>query len=124
MRRSRLSAAVRRVALAGDAAGATPGFAFRPPRWSGGEARAARRPMEGTIFQLKYSGFRAPSSQRHLLKWEDNMTQSQLIQSLADKCEIAKKVSKDLLTMLAETAISDVKRMVCLWCRESADWSG
>ena len=38
------------------------------------------------------------------------MTQSQLIQSLADKCEITKKVSKGLLTMLAETAISEVKK--------------
>jgi len=38
------------------------------------------------------------------------MTQSQLVQSLADKCEITKKVSKDLLTQLAETAISEVKK--------------
>ena len=38
------------------------------------------------------------------------MTQSQLVQALAEKCEITKKVSKDLLTMLAETAISEVKK--------------
>jgi DNA-binding protein HU-beta len=38
------------------------------------------------------------------------MTQSQVIQSLADKCEVTKKVSKDLLTKLAETAISEVKK--------------
>ena len=38
------------------------------------------------------------------------MTQSQLVQSLADKSEITKKVSKDLLTQLAETAISEVKK--------------
>jgi DNA-binding protein HU-beta len=38
------------------------------------------------------------------------MTQSQLIQSLADKCQITKKVSKDFLEKLAETAISEVKK--------------
>jgi len=38
------------------------------------------------------------------------MTQSQLIQSLADKCEITKKVSKDFLTNLAEMAISEVQK--------------
>jgi DNA-binding protein HU-beta len=64
----------------------------------------------GTIFRLKCSGFRVPSTQRLLPNRENNMTQSQLVQSLADKCEITKKVSKDLLTQLAETAISEVKK--------------
>jgi DNA-binding protein HU-beta len=41
---------------------------------------------------------------------ENSMTQSEIIQSLADKCEITKKVSKDLLTTLAETAISEVEK--------------
>jgi DNA-binding protein HU-beta len=38
------------------------------------------------------------------------MTQSQLIQSLADRCEVTKKVSKDFLTKLAEVAINEVKK--------------
>ena len=38
------------------------------------------------------------------------MTQTQLIQALADKCEIAKKNVKDLLTSLSEVAISEVKK--------------
>lgn len=38
------------------------------------------------------------------------MTQSQIVQSLAEKCEITKKVSQTLLAALAETAISEVKK--------------
>jgi len=38
------------------------------------------------------------------------MTQSELIQSLADKCEITKNISKALLAKLAETAINEVKK--------------
>ena len=38
------------------------------------------------------------------------MTQSELIQSLADKCEITKNLSKALLAKLAETAINEVKK--------------
>lgn len=43
-------------------------------------------------------------------EWENNMTQSELIQSLADKCEITKNLSKALLTKLGETAINEVKK--------------
>jgi DNA-binding protein HU-beta len=38
------------------------------------------------------------------------MTQSQIVQSLAEKCEITKKVSQSLLGTLAETAIAEVKK--------------
>jgi DNA-binding protein HU-beta len=38
------------------------------------------------------------------------MTQSQIIQALTDKCEVTKKVSKELLAKLTETAISEVKK--------------
>ncbi len=38
------------------------------------------------------------------------MTQSQMIQTLADKCQIARKQSKGLLACLSETAISEVKK--------------
>jgi DNA-binding protein HU-beta len=40
----------------------------------------------------------------------ESMTQTQLIQTLADKCEITKKNAKDLLTTLSEIAISEVKK--------------
>ncbi|HEV3200883.1 MAG TPA: HU family DNA-binding protein [Bryobacteraceae bacterium] len=38
------------------------------------------------------------------------MTQSQIVQTLAEKCEVPKKVSQALLTSLADTAISEVKK--------------
>ncbi len=38
------------------------------------------------------------------------MTQTQIIQTLADKCEVTKKVAKNLMDTLAQTAISEVKR--------------
>ena len=38
------------------------------------------------------------------------MTQSQLIQALADKCEITKRVSKEMLTTLTEIAFGEVKK--------------
>ena len=38
------------------------------------------------------------------------MTQTQIIQTLADKCEITKKVAKTMLDTLAQTAISEVKK--------------
>ena len=38
------------------------------------------------------------------------MTQSQLIQALADKCEITKRVSKEMLTTLTEIALGEVKK--------------
>ena len=38
------------------------------------------------------------------------MTQSQLIQALADRCEITKTVSKQILTRLTEIAIGEVKK--------------
>ena len=38
------------------------------------------------------------------------MTQSQIVQALAEKCEVTKKVSQGLLTALSETAISEVKK--------------
>src|SRR5450432_4141224 len=38
------------------------------------------------------------------------MTQSQIVQTLAEKCEVTKKVSQALVAALAETAISEVKK--------------
>ena len=38
------------------------------------------------------------------------MTQTQIIQTLADKCEITKKVAKSMMEHLAQTAISEVKK--------------
>jgi DNA-binding protein HU-beta len=38
------------------------------------------------------------------------MTQTQIIQTLADKCEISKKVAKTLLDTLAQTAVAEVKK--------------
>jgi DNA-binding protein HU-beta len=41
---------------------------------------------------------------------ENHMTQTQIVQTLADKCEVTKKVSKALLDTLAQTAIAEVKK--------------
>ena len=38
------------------------------------------------------------------------MTQTQIIQALADKCEVTKKVAKNLLDTLAQTAVTEVKK--------------
>jgi DNA-binding protein HU-beta len=38
------------------------------------------------------------------------MTQTQIIQTLADSCEITKKVAKSLLDSLAQTAVTEVKK--------------
>ena len=38
------------------------------------------------------------------------MTQTQIVQTLADKCEVTKKVAKGLLETLAQTAITEVKK--------------
>jgi DNA-binding protein HU-beta len=38
------------------------------------------------------------------------MTQTQIVQTLADKCEVTKKVAKALLDTLAQTAVTEVKK--------------
>jgi DNA-binding protein HU-beta len=38
------------------------------------------------------------------------MTQTQIVQALADKCEVTKKVAKNLLDTLAQTAVTEVKK--------------
>ena len=38
------------------------------------------------------------------------MTQTQIIQTLADKCEVAKNVAKILLATLSQTAVTEVKK--------------
>lgn len=45
-------------------------------------------------------------------EWEskDEMTQSQIVQTLADKCQVTKKVAHALLTSLTATAIAEVKK--------------
>jgi DNA-binding protein HU-beta len=40
----------------------------------------------------------------------NTMTQSQIVQTLAEKCEITKKVSKSMMECLASTAIAEVKK--------------
>ena len=38
------------------------------------------------------------------------MTQTQIVQTLAESCEINKKVAKSLLDTLAQTAVTEVKK--------------
>ena len=38
------------------------------------------------------------------------MTQTQIVQALADKCEVTKKVGKNLLDTLVQIAVSEVKK--------------
>jgi DNA-binding protein HU-beta len=38
------------------------------------------------------------------------MTQSEIVQALAEKCEVPKKVAQVMLASLSETAISEVKK--------------
>jgi DNA-binding protein HU-beta len=38
------------------------------------------------------------------------MTQTQILQTIADKCEINKKIAKSVLETLAQTAITEVKK--------------
>jgi DNA-binding protein HU-beta len=38
------------------------------------------------------------------------MTQTQIVQTLAGKCEITNKVAKNLLNALAQTAVAEVKK--------------
>jgi DNA-binding protein HU-beta len=38
------------------------------------------------------------------------MTQTQTIQALAEKCEMTKKVAKDMMEALGQTAITEVKK--------------
>jgi DNA-binding protein HU-beta len=38
------------------------------------------------------------------------MTQTQILQTLADKCEVSKKVAKSLLDTLVHTAVTEVKK--------------
>src|ERR1051326_6638028 len=41
---------------------------------------------------------------------ENIMTQSQIVQTLATKCDITKKVASSMMATLAQTAISQVKK--------------
>jgi len=38
------------------------------------------------------------------------MTQTQIVQTLAEKCEVTKKVAKAMMDSLAQTAIGEVKK--------------
>ena len=38
------------------------------------------------------------------------MTQTQIVQTLAEKCEVTNKISKAMMSCLAQTAIAEVKR--------------
>jgi len=45
-----------------------------------------------------------------LTKGRIAMTQTQIVQTLADSCEISKNVAKNLLDSLAQTAVTEVKK--------------
>ena len=47
------------------------------------------------------------------------MTQSEIVQALAEKCDVTKKVSKGLLTALSETAIGENDRTNTLFLAHS-----
>ncbi len=49
------------------------------------------------------SGFNAETGEQY-------DTQSQIVATLADKCEVGKKVSKSMMDCLAQTAVSEVKK--------------
>jgi DNA-binding protein HU-beta len=55
-------------------------------------------------------GFVVPSAHRLNAELGETMTQSQIVQTLADKCEVTKKQSKMMMDHLAETAIAQVKK--------------
>jgi DNA-binding protein HU-beta len=38
------------------------------------------------------------------------MTQTQIVKTLADKCEVTKKISKAMMDCLAQTAVAEVKK--------------
>jgi DNA-binding protein HU-beta len=38
------------------------------------------------------------------------MTQTQIVQTLAEKCEVTNKISKAMMNCLAQTAIAEVKK--------------
>ncbi len=38
------------------------------------------------------------------------MTQSQIVKTLADKCQVTKKISQQMLAALSQTAIAEVKK--------------
>src|ERR1051325_8678860 len=42
-------------------------------------------------------------------EWENTMTQSQIVQTVADKIEVTKKVAKATMDKLSETAIAQVR---------------
>jgi nucleoid DNA-binding protein len=51
------------------------------------------------------------------------MTQTQLVQALAEKCEVTKKVSQGLLAHLSETAIREVEKNGVFVLPGIGDWS-
>ena len=51
------------------------------------------------------------------------MTQTQLVQTLADNGEVTKKIAKTILDTLAQTAITEVKENGVFVFPASADWS-
>jgi DNA-binding protein HU-beta len=53
---------------------------------------------------------RTINSSAHADTGESQLTQTQIVQTLADKCEITKKVAKNLLDILAQTAVAEVKK--------------
>jgi DNA-binding protein HU-beta len=53
---------------------------------------------------------RTINSSAHAEDGRITVTQTQIVQTLADRCEITKKVAKNLLDTLAHTAVTEVKR--------------
>jgi DNA-binding protein HU-beta len=87
------------------------GLRLQPANASKGSTKAdsACRPRCAKTFPLPSvlvynhaNGFKADG--------RNNMTQSQLVQALAEKCEITKKETGSLMTTLAQTAITEVKK--------------
>jgi DNA-binding protein HU-beta len=56
---------------------------------------------------LKYH---QPYGVRRKEKKKKTMTQTQLVQTLADRCEVTKKVAKSLMDTLGQIAVTEVKK--------------
>jgi DNA-binding protein HU-beta len=72
---------------------------------------APRYPTNADKDFLELTWFwRTINSLAYAEKGESTMTQTQIVQTLADKCEVTKKVGKNLLDTLAQTAVAEVKK--------------
>jgi DNA-binding protein HU-beta len=91
------------------------GAAVRAPaRCSVVSPLAVARSVQFSIQELTFPLLNVLALRYHDLVGMDRkgrtMTQSQIVQALAEKCEVSKKVSQGLLAALSDTAISEVKK--------------